>query len=61
MDFAEFFMDMRSLYTLLSFATFIGICAWAFSARRKDDYAEAANLPFADDEPVNKHAGADHG
>lgn len=61
MAIAEFFMDMRSLYTLLSFATFIGICAWAYSARRKEAYDEAANLPFADDEPVNPNAGANHG
>ncbi|WP_151445643.1 cbb3-type cytochrome oxidase subunit 3 [Lacisediminimonas profundi] len=61
MDIAELFTDMRSLFTLVSFATFIGIVAWAYSSHRKDAYAEAANLPFADDEQDNNKTGAQHG
>ncbi|MDO8300385.1 cbb3-type cytochrome c oxidase subunit 3 [Lacisediminimonas sp.] len=61
MDIGQIFMDMRSLFTLVSFATFIGICVWAYSSRRKDAYAEAANLPFADDEPEDSKTGAHHG
>lgn len=57
----DFFTDMRSLFTLISFATFIGIVLWAYSSHRKDAYAEAANLPFADEEQDNNQAGAGHG
>jgi len=31
------------------FVTFIGICIWAWSGKRKADFDEAANLPFADE------------
>ena len=46
--------DMRSVVTLISMATFIGIVLWAYSAKRKDDFEEAARLPFADEEDLNK-------
>ena len=42
--------DMRGLSTLLMFVAFMGIVFWAYSKRRKNDFEEAANLPFADDE-----------
>ncbi len=41
--------DLRSLFTVIAFAMFIGIVWWAFSDRRKKDYAEAAMLPLDDD------------
>jgi len=41
---------MRGLSTLLMFVAFMGIVFWAYSKRRKNDFEEAANLPFADDE-----------
>ena len=41
---------LRSLITVLSFAAFLGIVFWAWSAKRKPAFDEAANLPFADDE-----------
>ena len=48
------FNDLRSAVTVLVFATFIGIVLWAFSARRKQAFEEAANLPFEEDElPVS--------
>ncbi len=46
--------DARSLITLLSFIAFIGIVFWAWSSRRKQDFNEAANLPFADDDMQNR-------
>ena len=48
---------MRSVVTLISMATFIGIVLWAYSAKRKDDFEEAARLPFADEEDLNKTEG----
>ncbi len=50
MDLATFLSDARSVITLLCMLTFLGIIAWAYSARRKHDFAEAAMLPFADDD-----------
>lgn len=43
LDYASSFM------TLLSFTTFIGILAWTFVLRREGDFADVANLPFADE------------
>ena len=49
MDIADLIFDARSLMTVVSFVTFIGIVWWAYSARRGADFEAAANLPFADD------------
>jgi cytochrome c oxidase cbb3-type subunit 4 len=40
---------LRSVATLVSFVTFIGIVWWAWSKRRTEDFSEAANLPFEQD------------
>ena len=44
-------MDMVSAIgsatTVVSFAAFIGIVAWAYSRRRKREFEDAANAPFA--------------
>lgn len=42
--------DLRSILTVLAFATFIGIVLWAYSRRRHAAFEEAANLPFTEDE-----------
>ena len=33
--------------TVLSFLSFLGIVAWAYSSHRRVAFAEAANAPFA--------------
>ena len=40
---------LRSLVTVVSFITFIGIIVWAYSRRNAADFEEAANLPFEQD------------
>jgi len=40
----------RGLFTLFMFAAFIGIVLWAWSSRRKKDFAEAAAMPLEHDE-----------
>ncbi len=40
---------LRSMATVASFVTFIGIVWWAWSKRRSSDFTEAANLPFEQD------------
>lgn len=41
--------DLRGLSTVFIMATFIGLCIWAYSGKRKKEFDEAANLPFADE------------
>jgi cytochrome c oxidase cbb3-type subunit 4 len=57
MDFGTF----SGLYTAFLMAIFIGIIAWAYSKKRKKDFAEAANLVFADEQktsPTKEFEGA---
>lgn len=42
--------DLRGLSTLFLMISFIGLCLWAYSSKRKATFDEAANLPFADEE-----------
>jgi cytochrome c oxidase cbb3-type subunit 4 len=44
---------LRGLGTALVLIAFIGVTLWAYSSRRKKDFDEAANLPFADDRTLN--------
>ncbi|MEN9711897.1 MAG: hypothetical protein RLY90_158 [Pseudomonadota bacterium] len=41
--------DLRAITTVISFAVFIGILVWAFSKRNKENFDEAAKLPFDQD------------
>jgi cytochrome c oxidase cbb3-type subunit IV len=38
---------LHSIVTLITFVTFIGIVYWAYSRKRKPEFDEAANAPFA--------------
>lgn len=40
---------LRSVVTVVSFLTFLGIIAWAYARSNKRDFDEAANLPFDQD------------
>ncbi len=42
--------DLRGLSTAFLMVTFLGLCIWAYSSKRKKAFDEAANLPFADEE-----------
>lgn len=59
-------MDMgtfRGLLTLVLLMAFLGITWWAYSKRRKKEFDEAANLPFADDDeglPNRDHRAFKH-
>jgi len=41
--------DLRGLSTVMLLVSFIGLCFWAYSGRRKHEFDEAASLPFADE------------
>jgi cytochrome c oxidase cbb3-type subunit 4 len=41
--------DLRSIATVISLLTFVGIVAWAWSKRNQSNFDEAARLPFNED------------
>ncbi len=41
--------DLRSIVTVVSLVTFVGIIVWAWSKKNKAGFDEAARLPFGDD------------
>ena len=43
---------LRSITTMLMFVVFLGIVIWAWSSRRRREFAEAAQVPFLDSEPA---------
>ncbi|MCK9517200.1 MAG: cbb3-type cytochrome c oxidase subunit 3 [Ottowia sp.] len=49
---------LRSLFTVLLFAIFVGIVLWAWSGRNRPRFDEAALLPFADEHATAAPAAA---
>lgn len=47
--------DIRSIVTMVSLATFAGICAWAWAKRNRDRFDEAAHVPFLADNEGARH------
>jgi cytochrome c oxidase cbb3-type subunit 4 len=43
----EIYSVLGSITTVVSFLVFLGIVGWAYSKRRAQGFAEAANAPFA--------------
>ena len=41
--------DLRSIVTVVSLLTFVGIVVWAWSKRNQANFEEAAQLPFKED------------
>ena len=46
--------DLRSLFTVLAFALFVGIVWWAYSSKQKDAFNEAAKSVLDDDMPARE-------
>ena len=46
------FATIHAWWTVLLLVVFVGIVVWAYSARRKDDFEQAARLALDDDEQV---------
>ena len=42
--------DLRIAVTVISFACFLGLLGWAWSARNRSRFDEAARLPFSADD-----------
>jgi len=50
---------VNGVIIILLIISFVGLTLWAYSKRRKPDFDEAANLPFADeDEQPNRDQSA---
>jgi cytochrome c oxidase cbb3-type subunit 4 len=43
---------VRSLVTVALFVLFVALCVWAWSDRRRDEFAAAARLPFDESDSV---------
>jgi cytochrome c oxidase cbb3-type subunit 4 len=50
---------LRSIVTVLSFVTFLGIVFWAYSRRRKSGFDQAARSIFDEDEGNKKAVRGD--
>jgi cytochrome c oxidase cbb3-type subunit IV len=54
--------DLRSIVTVASFLTFLGIIVWAYGLKsNKKRFEEAANLPFDEDEVDRAELGLSSG
>jgi cytochrome c oxidase cbb3-type subunit 4 len=51
--------DLRAAMTVVSFAAFLAIVAWAYGRGRSERFSAAARLPF-DDEPGDQPAPSKH-
>ncbi|MDA0191202.1 MAG: cbb3-type cytochrome c oxidase subunit 3 [Proteobacteria bacterium] len=50
--------DLRSIVTVVSLLTFLGIVWWAYGMKaNRKRFDEAANLPFADEEADRQETG----
>lgn len=45
-------IDVRITWTVVSFAVFLAIVAWAYSRGARQGFDEAAQLPFQEDLPA---------
>ncbi|HMW24508.1 MAG TPA: cbb3-type cytochrome c oxidase subunit 3 [Burkholderiaceae bacterium] len=52
--------DLRSLFTVASFAIFLGILAWAFARKNLKNFNDAAQLPFEGEGASSTHSGGTH-
>lgn len=45
---------LRGISTVFVMIGFIGVCFWAYSSKRREEFARAEQLPFADDMNVGE-------
>ena len=51
--------DLRSLLIIVLFVSFIGLCVWAWSSRRRTDFEASAALPLEEDRYITGDDGED--
>jgi len=47
------FIELRTAFTVISFVVFLGIMWWAFHGQRNEGFAEAARIPFEEDDDLS--------
>jgi cytochrome c oxidase cbb3-type subunit 4 len=52
--------DLRSLITVVSFAAFLGIVAWAYARKNLANFDDAAQAPFLGEAAPQTHTGGTH-
>lgn len=52
---------LRGLSTVFVMIAFLGVCWWAYSPKRKSQFDQAAQLPFADDAEKDETTKAETG
>jgi len=50
-------VSFHIFFTILLFIVFIAIVLWAYSKKRKQDFAEAERLPFIDEQNQDHKGG----
>ena len=43
---------LRGISTILVMIGFTGVCVWAYSSKRHDEFEQAARMPLAEDDEV---------
>jgi len=51
----EYMNSIQTLWTIVAFILFIGIVIWAWSSKRHEEFHEAENLIFGEDEVEQTH------
>ncbi|MCK4742388.1 MAG: cbb3-type cytochrome c oxidase subunit 3 [Sulfuriflexus sp.] len=51
----EYMNSIQMLWTIVAFVTFVGIVIWAWSSKREDEFHEAENLIFEEDNTERSH------
>jgi len=46
------FSLIQSVWTIVVMVVFVGIVLWAFSGKRRQQFDEAANIPFRENAPA---------
>jgi len=49
----EYMNSIQMIWTLIAFVLFVGIVIWAWSSKRHQDFHEAANLVFDENDDVD--------
>jgi len=51
---------IQSVWTLVVLVLFVGIVIWAWSGKRKNDFDEAANIPFNEDDTPTENTSKEN-
>ena len=51
---------IQVIWTLVVLVLFVGIVIWAWSGKRKQDFDEAANIPFNEDDTPTENTSKEN-